>query len=250
MKYAKKKVNIAKMIVKLLYLHDNTLKMDSLLSNVSIHVNEKVFLKDPESSELGKKIIAHSIEMIEELGFENFTFRKLGKRISSTEASIYRYFESKHKLLLYLTSWYWGWMEYKTVFSLANVESPEQRLERAIAILTEEITTEKPYLGIDINKLSSIVISESSKAYLTKEVDLENKVGAFAAYKALVARISDIILEINPSYLYPHMLISTMIEGAHLQRYFAAHLPRLTDSIKGEDSIGIFYKDLIFKTIS
>lgn len=224
--------------------------MDEFLSKVSIQVNDKVYVKDPNSSDLGRKILSNSISMIDELGFENFTFRKLGKQISSTEASIYRYFESKHKLLLYITSWYWGWMEYRILFSLANVECPKERLERAISILTEGVNSENIFSGIDTCKLSNIVISESSKAYLTKEVDVENKVGAFAGYKKLVARISDIILEINPNYRYPHMLLSTMIEGAHLQRYFAVHLPKLTDSIKGEDSIGVFYKDMIFKTIA
>lgn len=224
--------------------------MDEFLSKVSIQVSDKVYLKDPNSSELGRKILSNSISMIDELGFENFTFRKLGKQISSTEASIYRYFENKHKLLLYITSWYWGWVEYRIVFSLANVECPKERLERAITILTEKVVSDHSFSGIDTVKLSSIVISESSKAYLTKEVDLENKVGAFAGYKKLVARISNIVLEINPTYLYPHMLLSTMIEGAHLQRYFAEHLPKLTDSIKGEDSIEVFYKDMIFKTIA
>jgi AcrR family transcriptional regulator len=224
--------------------------MDEFLSKVSIQVNEKVYLKNPESSELGNRILTNSISMIDELGFENFTFRKLGKQISSTEASIYRYFESKHKLLLYITSWYWGWMEYKIVFNLANVESPKERLERAIVILTEKNPDGTNFSGIDTKKLSRIVISESSKAYLTKDVDVENKEGAFTGYKKLVARLSNIILELNPHYLYPHMLLSTVIEGAHMQRYFADHLPRLTDSIKGEDSISVFYTDMVFKTIA
>ena len=86
--------------------------MKSLLSKVSITVNDRIYLKDPESSELGLKILKGSIDMIDEMGLEAFTFGKLAKRIGSTEASVYRYFESKHKLLIYLTAWYWAWMEY------------------------------------------------------------------------------------------------------------------------------------------
>ena len=223
--------------------------MQELLSKISIHVNEKCFLKDPETSVLGKKILEGGIDLIEELGFENFTFKKLGKHIGSTEASIYRYFESKHKLLLYLTSWFWGWMEYKLVFKLANIESPYEKLERAIIMLTEVQKEDHNFSHVNEIKLGKIVVSESSKAYLTKEVDDENKEGAFAGYKKLVARVSDIILEINSTYKYPHMLISTMIEGAHLQRYYAEHLPRLTDIVKGEDAIVEFYKDMVFKAI-
>ncbi|HBY69084.1 MAG TPA: TetR family transcriptional regulator, partial [Flavobacteriaceae bacterium] len=89
--------------------------MEELLKNLQIRVNENLYLKDPESSSLGKKIIENSIILIEEIGFEGFTFKKLGDRIQSPEASIYRYFENKHKLLLYLTSWYWSWKEYQLV---------------------------------------------------------------------------------------------------------------------------------------
>lgn len=223
--------------------------MQQLLSTLSIQVSDKTYLKNPESSELGRKIIAGSIDLIDALGFEGFTFRKLGLQIHSPEASIYRYFESKHKLLLYVTSWYWAWMEYCLVFGLANIPSPKARLEKAILLLTEQVTKDGSFLHIDEIKLNRLVISESAKAYLTKEVDEENKHGVFKSYKQLVARVSDIILEINPQYKYPHMLVSTVIEGAHQQRYFAEHLPRLTDVIKGKDSITAFYQNMVMQLI-
>ncbi len=223
--------------------------MNDLLSKVSIKVNEYIYLKNPKSSDLGQRIITGSINMIDELGFESFTFRKLGKEINSAEASIYRYFESKHKMLVYLTSWYWGWMEYRLVFSMANLHSAKDRLEIAITLLTEQVKEDSSFTHINEVKLNRIVISESSKAYLTKEVDQENKEGAFTGYTEIVSRVSSIILEINPNYKYPRMLVSTMIESAHHQRYFAEHLPRLTNLIKGEDSISMFHKDLIFQAI-
>ncbi|MEQ9405631.1 MAG: TetR/AcrR family transcriptional regulator [Cyclobacteriaceae bacterium] len=224
--------------------------MLELLSNVSIKVNEKIYLKNPESSELGIKIIAGSIDLIFDLGFESFTFRKLAKEIHSTEATVYRYFESKHKLLLYLISWYWGWLEYKMVFALANIASPKERLDIAIRILTEQIEEDHYFSHINEVKLNQIVISESAKGYLIKGVDKENKDGLFLEYKQLVSRVSDIILEIDPAYRYPHMLVSTVVEGAHIQRYFAAHLPRLTDTIEGEDSTIEFYRELVFRAIN
>ena len=85
--------------------------MEDFLSNITLKVNEHVYLKDPESSKLGKKIIQGSITLIEEFGFEAFTFKKLANHINSTEASIYRYFENKTKILLYITVWYWSWIE-------------------------------------------------------------------------------------------------------------------------------------------
>jgi len=223
--------------------------MEALLSKVSIQINNKIYLKDPESTELGKNILTGGIDLIYDDGFDGFTFRKLSKKINSTEASIYRYFENKHKFLLYITSWYWGWMEYKLAFGMANISSPLDRLKKALLLLTEQVKEDGGFSHINEEKLNNIVISESSKAYLNREVDQENKFGVFQGYKQLVSRVSNVVLEVNPNYKYPHMLISTVIEGAHFQRYFAAHLPRLTDVVLNEDSITEFYKEMVFKAI-
>ena len=59
---------------------------------INIATDYKLYFKDPESSDLGKRIVEHGIEMIHELGYESFTFKKLGDRIHSNESSIYRYF--------------------------------------------------------------------------------------------------------------------------------------------------------------
>ena len=80
--------------------------MNDLLSTVHIKVNEGIYLKDPDSSELGKGIVSEGLLLIDEIGLEKTTFKKLAQRLGTTEASIYRYFESKFKLLVYLTSWY------------------------------------------------------------------------------------------------------------------------------------------------
>jgi AcrR family transcriptional regulator len=223
--------------------------MHDLLSKLSIQVNPNVFLKNPESSELGRRIVEGSIDLIDLIGFEAFTFKKLAAEINSTEASIYRYFESKHKLLLYLTSWYWGWVEYRLVFSLANLEDPAEKLLKAICILTSQVEEDSSFTHVNEVKLYNIVIAESPKAYLTKVVDEENKEGVFSGYKQLVSRVSQLITDMQPDYKYPHMLISTVIEGAHHQRFFATHLPKLTDSLPGEDSISEFYKEIVFSAI-
>jgi len=93
------------------------------------------------------------------------------------------------------------------------------------------------------------VIAESSKVYLTKNVDMDNSEGFYAGYTQLVNRVSEIVSEVNPMYKYPHMLVSTVIEGAHYQRFFAAHIPRLTDQLRGEDSTTSFFTDLVFNAI-
>lgn len=224
--------------------------MDSYYSKIKLNVNQSVYLKDPETSELGKRIISGGIELIASAGFESFTFKKLAASIGSTEASVYRYFESKHKLLLYLTLWYWAWLGYKISFALANVSSAKLRLKKAITVLTEEVKVDGDFEHINEVLLKKILISESAKAYLNQEVDADNKAGVFVVIMDLVEEVSKLVLELNPSYKYPHMLISTVIEGANYQRYFAEHLTKLTDVVKGEDSVTQFYTDMVMNAVS
>ncbi len=223
--------------------------MEELMNQVTVKVNDKLFLKNPESSDLGKAIVAVGLDMIHEVGFEQFTFKKLADKINSTESTLYRYFENKHKLLLYLLNWYWCWLEYKLVFSTANIHSAGERLKIAIAtVLLPEQKRVLP-LGIDAEKLYEVVISESPKAYLTKEVDQENKEGFFAVYKRLCKRIADIVHEINPNYRYANSLVSTAIEGAHLQHYFRSHLPSLTNFQDSAEAIVDFYTQMVTASI-
>ena len=102
---------------------------------------------------------------------------------------------------------------------------------------------------MEVNKLVNIIISESSKSYFTKEVDQANKEGAYINYKQFVSRMASIVLDINPAYKFPHMLISTIIEGAHLQFFFAEHLPRLTNKQKSPNYISQFYTSLALESI-
>jgi len=213
---------------------------------IQIQINQELYSKNPDSSNLGRKIISNSIEMINNMGFESFTFKKLGQKIGSPESSIYRYFSNKHILLMYLTSWYWTWTEYQIVFACSNISEPRDRLIRSIEILTRPVLEDNTITYVNEVLLSEVIYSESIKAYHTTNVDEENKRGCFKAYKSVVQRVSEIVTEIEPSFAYPHMLISTVIEGAHHQKYFAEHLPALTNKKDGEDTITDFYTKLVF----
>jgi hypothetical protein len=104
---------------------------------------------------------------------------------------------------------------------------------------------------VDESLLYQILISEGSKAYLTKHVEQDNKQQYFKPYKDLCNAVGNIILECNPIYKYPHSLASTIIESAHLQNFFMYNLPSLTDfnESKKESQIINFLDDLIFKSI-
>jgi AcrR family transcriptional regulator len=223
--------------------------MESFLQFIKLPINEKLYLKDPQSSEIGNKILNESIELINEIGFEKFTFKKLAIKISTTEASIYRYFESKHKLLLYLINWYWSCIATRLLFETSNIQDSTLRLQKAIHVLTALPNPEKEHVLPNEIALKEVVINEASKVFLTKDVDNENKDGVFSVYKTVVNNVVEIIQAINPEYPFPNMLITTVIEGSNQQRFFAQHLPKLTNSSQSSDLVEEFYQDMIFKAI-
>lgn len=222
--------------------------MERLLQSIKIGINEKIYVKDPESSDLGKRIIEQSILMINEIGFDRFTFKKLGDQIGSNESSIYRYFESKHKLLLYLTSWYWGWLEYQLVFSTNSIADPSEKLKKAIVVVTRATFEDSAFSHINEVLLNKIVINEYSKSYLTKEVDTENKEGYFVIYKRLVNRISEMLRAVDTGYKYPSSLASTILEGSLHQYFLKDHFPSLTDCRENEDPTK-YFTDLVLNCL-
>lgn len=203
--------------------------MQDLLANIKIQVNPKTYVKDPETSDLGKKIIQNSILLIDEIGFEEFTFKKLGEKIGSNESSIYRYFENKHKLLVYLSSWYWAWIEYRLVFSTNNINDKFEKLKKAILIVTESIEDDSKTEHINEAVLNKIIIEEFTKTFHSKQVDEENKEGFFLIYKQVNYRIEKMILDINPNYPFAKSLVSSIIEGSLHQHFLKNHLKTITN---------------------
>lgn len=223
--------------------------MNTVLSNFKIQINDKIYVKDPETSDLGKKILNQSIILIDEIGFDNFTFKKLGEKIGSNESSIYRYFENKHKLLVYLSSWYWSWMEYKLVFATANITDPKEKLKKAITIVTEKVSDDSSTVYINESILNKIIIAEFTKTLHTKEIDIENKEGFFLIYKRVISRIIAFVNEVNPEYQFAKSLISSIVEGSLHQYFLKEHLKSITDC-DDEISPTNFYVNLIETTLN
>ena len=215
-------------------------------------MNEGLYLRNPELSELGKNIIKHSIQLIHKNGFEALTFKKLAEDIGTTEAGIYRYFENKHLLLTYITSWYWSWLEFQIYFHTNNLKNPNTKLKKVIKLLASTVEDDDNTIYVNESLLHQIVISEGSKVYLTKQVGEDNKLQFFKPYKDLCAVIADLILECNPKYKYPKSLASTILEMAHIQNFFMNNLPSLTDFGKSKEDSKIiaFLNDLVFSSIS
>jgi len=203
---------------------------------IKISLNDKLYLREPQETVLGQRLIKESIILLDAIGFEAFNFKKLAKAMESTEASVYRYFENKHYLLIYLVSWYWEWVNYLIEINTMNIEDPKRKLKIIIETLVYASKDNPSIEYVNENKLHRIIIAEGTKAYHTKEVDKENKDGFFLNYKKLCSNIASVTSEINPEFLYHHTLASNLCEMANNHIYFAQHLPRLTDIIVKDDN--------------
>lgn len=216
-------------------------------------LNERLYLRDPQSSELGQKITGASVLLIDKLGFEDFTFKKLADEIGSTEASIYRYFLNKHRLLLYLIDWYWNWLEYQLDLKTMSLIDKKEKLRAALRVLAEEKEFDPVFEGIDESALHRIVVAEMDKTYLTKQVDDDNQVGLFLQLKSVSRKIAKMITEVNPQFPFSNSLSSTVIMIANQQLFFTHHLPALSDikhtSLDKHEDLFTFLETLVFKSI-
>lgn len=201
-----------------------------------VNIHNGLYLRDPKETTLGQSILKHSIILIDDLGFEHFTFKKLAAKINSTEASIYRYFENKHLLLVYLSNWYWEYMYVNIQNKLEHINSPEEKLKIAIAGILDSMTKNDGIGYIDEDILHNIMVSQADKVYRIKEVTEENKNGFFLAYKKVVRFISDIMLEVDPDFPYARILASTLTEMPNQQLYYAKNLPSLTSLANQKDN--------------
>jgi len=132
--------------------------------DIKFDLNKSLYLRDPQDTELGKKIIGEGILLLDNIGFESFNFKKLANQISSTEKTIYRYFENKHFFLLFIASWYWEWVYYLIQINIKNVTKPDRKLKIAIRNLVLATTENPMNKYINENVLHKVVIKEGGKA--------------------------------------------------------------------------------------
>ena len=222
--------------------------MDRIIAKTKIDVNKNLFLKDPISSDIGCSIVKEGAKLIDELGLENFTFKKLSQKIDVSEAAIYRYFDNKHMLLLYLTGWYWAWLEINFVYATANLESADAKLDVGLDLMVNGPIFKKNEF-LDPVCLYKIIINESFKVYYTKSVDEEHKKGFFTDVYKFGDRISEVISEISPSYQFPVTLAFTVMESSILQAFNVQHLPEMTDNVLNVQRRKEFFRQLILNTV-
>ena len=224
--------------------------------NISISVHPNTYLRDPMDTTLGKKIIKHSIDILSETGYQCFNFRNLAKDMKSTEASVYRYFENKHMLLVYLCSWYWDYLNYLIEIDTRNVTDPEQKLKIAVRTIVNGPSAPNPSDFIDQSKLSTIIVENFFKAMFNKTTTVEEKENLFANYRNLNANLTAIVKEYNADFKYPCAIASTIIKMSIDHSYYADQICSLTEitnciqtkRAQIEDMINHFIQKLLAST--
>ncbi len=202
---------------------------------VNPRVNDQVYLKNPMEFDLGKKIISNTVHMMHDIGFEQFTFKKLGKEIGSTEASIYRYFPNKQRLLVYLSAWYWEFLHYLIKLKTKEIEDPKKKLKVAIKTLVYAPSESNNNCFLEMQKLQDIVIEQFYKIIRTKRVTIQNESGYFESFKRLCSTLAGIFKEIDPNFNYPMTMATAVIEMSINNHFCSSNLPTLTEIKCGKD---------------
>ncbi len=75
-------------------------------------------------------------------------------------------------------------------------------------------------------------------------VDAQHK-----AAKRLCDRLRAHIVDVRPDHPYPAMLASNVVDGSMVQRFFAEHLPSLTEK-QARPRLSDLFVELVFSTIN
>ena len=127
-------------------------------------------------------------------------------------------------------------MRFQIEYVISHTKDPEEKIHLILGVLAGEDRTTPALTELDDIALGRIVIREGSTSYLTHEVDADNKAGFFQEYKKLARRIATVLQEVNPTYPFPLTLVSTILETARKQMFFAEHLPSLTEASESDNS--------------
>mgnify|MGYP000556471396 CR=1 FL=1 len=217
-------------------------------SKYAFTLNSGLYLKDPLSSDLGQAILQKGVPLFLELGYEGLTAKKLAVEAQTTEATVYKYFKNKHRLLQYYFQLYWVWLEQQIKVFTAIIDTPEDKLLKAVGIICDIPTVAADPGVVSKEDLRSLVVAEGSKAYLSTQVDDDNAKKLFAPYKNLAHHLGQLIQNVQPQEKYPLALATTIIEMSHSLEFYKNHLPALTDFKAGQDKVAI--KDFLITLIS
>jgi AcrR family transcriptional regulator len=205
-------------------------------SKYAFTLNSGLYLKDPSSTPLGETILQKGVPLFLELGFEGLTAKKLATEAHTTEATVYKYFKNKHRLLQYYFQLYWVWLEQQIKVFTAIIDNPQEKLLKAIGIVCQIPTVAADPGVVSKEDLRALVVAEGSKAYQSTHVDADNAQKLFAPYQSLVNQLAQLITKVQPQHPYPLALATTIVEMSHSLEFYKQHLPALTDFAEQKDN--------------
>jgi len=197
--------------------------------HVHLRPDPSLSLKDPEATELGRSILTEGLVLMDELGLEAFTFKKLAVQMGSTEVSLYKYFPNKQRLLQYYFQLYWLWLRQVCGRHAELAKDPREALEHVVGTICGVWPKDRPPVHLDPHALRSLVINEGMKSYLHKNVDDDNARRLFAPYKELSAFVAELMVACRKDVPMPRSFATTVIEMAHSLPFAMEHLPSLTE---------------------
>ena len=131
-------------------------------------------LRDPGASTIGGRILSEGLALMTEIGLEAFTFKKLAERAECTEATIYKYFPNKQRLLQYYFQLYWMWLDTHCQQEGRTLDDPWERVQGDIRSLCGIWSKDAMAAQLDPVALRALVIVEGSKSFLHRNVDEDN----------------------------------------------------------------------------
>ncbi len=180
-------------------------------------------------SPMGLRILAEGLELMNELGLEAFTFKKLAERIGCTEVTVYHYFANKQRLLQYYFQLYWLWLDTHCRQEGRSLKDPLERIHGDIRALCGIWPKEAMAAQLDPAVLRDLVINEGSKSFLHKNVDEDNRLKLFKPYKDLCAHIAGELKACSPRMRSARSFATTLVEMSHSLEFAMHHLPSLTE---------------------
>lgn len=204
-------------------------------AHVHLRPDPALHLRDPEGTRLGQAILSEGLELMNELGLEAFTFKKLAARIGSTEVSLYKYFPNKQRLLQYYFQLYWLWLRQVCGRHAERSQDPLNTVRSVVDALCGVWPKDAPKAQLDAHALRLLVIEEGMKSYLHKNVDADNARRLFLPYKSLSAFIAECLVACRKDVPMPRSFATTIIEMAHSLPFAMEHLPSLTELSNKKD---------------
>ena len=200
-----------------------------LVPDTSLH------LRDPATSAIGERILSEGLVLMNELGLEAFTFKKLTEYAECTEATIYKYFPNKQRLLQYYFQLYWMWLDTHCQQEGRLLLDPWERVQGDIRALCGLWAKDAMAAQLDPIVLRELVIVEGSKSFLHRNVDEDNKLKLFQPYKNLCAHLASEIKACDKTCKQPRTFATMLIEMARSLEFAMEHLPALTELGAGGD---------------